>query len=405
MRRTPVALAVAALAAVPLGLPASASSPTLLPVTGCYAVPDVAGDVADQDLDLLGLSLRTTATSLQAYLRVSSLQNAPRTGDAHRFAAAFVFRGHRFAAAATSSAHGESAVRDLPGSSHAFGGSVQLSDNGVNRPSGLTASFDLTHSYVVLDVPLDDLIRYAGGPASGTLTTVEATSAPDGFVSTYGQGDSTVPVGRRASTSTYVLGDNHCFGPAPAVLSLPGVGQAQYGDLVPVSARLTDAAGRALAGRTVALSLAGQRVTATTSSDGLALASFDPRVVAGSYPVTASFAGDAVAGGTQVTATVTVVAERTLMTLRTSGRESDRFVVATLKDDDGQPVVGASVTLSQNGQSSTFTTSSRGVVELHDVARNTKVTATFSGISGQYAASSASFTTPDNNGRGKHDED
>ena len=403
MRRTPVVLAVAALTAVPLRRPASAATPTLLPVTGCYAVADVAGDVADQDLDLLGLSLRTTGTSLQAYLRVSSLQKSPRTGTAHRFAVTFVFRGHRFSAAATSSAHGESFVRDVPGAAQALGGSVQLSDNGINRSSGLAASFDLAHSFVVLDLPLADLTRWAGGPAAGTLTTVEATSAPDAFVTTYAGGDTTVPAGRRASTSTYVLGDNRCFGPAPAVLSLPGLHGAQYGDLVPVSARLVDASGRALGGRTVVFSFAGQRQTATTSSDGLARTSFDPRVVAGTYPLVASFAGDAIAGGTQVTAGVPVVAESTVLTLRSSSRKSDRYVVATLKDDDGTPVIGASITLSQNGQSSTFTTSNKGVVELHDVARNTTVTASFAGVSGQYTSSSASLTTPDNNGRGNQD--
>ncbi len=405
MRRTRVALAVAAIAALPLCLPAAASSPTLLPVTGCYTVPDIAGDIADQDLDLLGLSLRTTGSSLQAYLRVSSLQTAPSMGAAHRFATSFVFRGHRFTAAATSSAHGESVVRDLPGSSQVFGGSVQLSDNGVNRRSGLTASFDLTRSFVVLDIPLDDLVRYAGGPAAGLLTSVEATSAQDAFVATYGAGDTTVPAGRRGSTSTYVLGDNGCFGPAPAVLSLPGLRQAQYGDQVPVAARLVDASGRALSGRTVTFSLAGQRTTATTAGDGLARTAFTPRVVAGTYPLVVAFAGDSTAGGTQLSASVTVVAERTVMALRNSSRESDRFVIATLKDDDGQPVIGASVTVSQNGESRTFTTSSRGVVELHDIARNTQVTASFAGINGQYTASNATITTPDNNGRGRHDDD
>ena len=67
-------------------------------------------------------------------------------------------------------------------------------------------------------------------------------------------------------------------------------------------------------------------------------------------------------------------------------------------------MVGASITLTYNGSSSTFTTSSKGVVELHDVARNTRVTATFSGINGQYTASSATLTTPDSNGRGNSDD-
>ena len=392
MRR---ALLLATALAVPFAWPASASS-TLLPVSNCYSVADAAGDVADHDLDLLGLSLRTTGSSLQAYLRVSSLQTAPRFAEGHRFAVAFGYRGHRFTAAASSSAHGLSGVRDVPGVSTISGGSVQLTDNGTARRSTVTAQFDTTHSFVVLDIPLADLTKTAGAPATGFLTAVEATSAAEAAVATYGGGDSTIPAGQRTSTSAYLLGDNSCFGPAPAVLSVQSPLQAQYADQVAVAARLLDGSGRPLAGRQVSVSLAGVRAVATTSSDGSFSAVLDPRVVAGSYPLTLAFAGDSTAGASTLTSTVTVVAESTVLTLRTSKRS----VLATLKDDDGQPVVGANVTFSVNGSRSTVVTSSKGVAELRDVARSTTVTASFGAVDGQYTASSASLTTRNNNGQG-----
>ena len=394
MRRRTLLL-VAALTAVPLALPASAAS-TQLPTPNCYAVADLVGDTRDADLDLAGVALRTLPSSLQAYVRVSSLQSAPTAAPGHRFALTFALGGHTVSLAGSSFVAG-SFARDAAG--FADGASTQLQVDGVNRRSALSVSFDTAHSFVIFDLPTSELAYYTSVPNPSLLSNLEATSAYDAYVGTL-PGDTTRPAGARSSNANYSLGDNRCFGPAPSVLNLLTATTAQYGDRVPVSARLVDSSGRPLASRQVTVSLAGAGTTATTGSDGVLRTSLDPRVVAGTYQLGLSWGGDTVAGPSALTSAFTVGLEQTALSARSNQKRSDRYVAATLKDDDGQPVVGANVVFTVQGRTTTVVTSSRGVAELHDLTPGTSVQAAFNGVSGQYAGSSATTTVTNGNGNG-----
>lgn len=401
----PVRLAVLAAvvgsgALTPLVLPARAASD--VPSNGCFQVVDRVGDASDPDLDLVGVAFKTTSTSLRAYVRANALRSSPQRGDAHRFAVAFTYRGVRFTAAASASAHGTDQLRDNPAAGRTVGAATQLYVDSTLLPavsSDVTAVFDQRNSLVVLDVPVRDITRYAGSPwgsgAGALLTDVVATSAVDLVAGTL-QTDTT-----GSSNATYAVGDNRCFGPPPAVLSFLSAAQSQYGDLARVTVRLTDESGRALSGRSVRVDLAGSSTSATTGSDGTARVALSPGVVAGTYPLTASFGGDTVAGGTAVTRSYVVIPETTVLGLSTRTKRGDRTVTATLKDDDGTPLSGASVTFRYGSTTTTLVTSVKGVAELHDVAAGSEVTASYAGVSGTWLGSSATTRAT---GRGNDDD-
>ena len=402
----PIRLAVLAAvvgsgALTPLVLPARAAVDA--PASGCYQVTDQVGDVSDPDLDLVGVAFKTTSSSLRAYVRPNVLSSGPRGGDAHRFAVAFTYRGVRFTAAASGSAHGTDRLRDNPIAARTVGTRTQLyvgTGPLTTATSDLTAVFDGRNSLVVLDLPIKDIARYGGAPwgagYGAELTDVVATSALDATATTFGA-DTTGDRGFR-----YAVGDNHCFGPAAAVLSVLSAAQSQYGDLARVTVRLTDASGRPLPGRTVRLELAGSSTSATTSGDGTATATLSPGVTAGTYPLAVSFSGDAVASGTVVSRSYTVVPETTVLTLSTRPKRSDRTVTATLRDDDGTPLSGASLTFRYGSTTTTLVTSARGVAELSGVAAGTEVTATYDGVAGKWLGTSATTRAT---GKGSGDQD
>ena len=392
--------AVVLAGAAPLALPARAAS-SEVPLAGCFQVTDPVGDVSDPDLDLVGVAFKTTPSSLKAYVRTNVLREAPRAGDAHRFSVAFTYRGSRFTMAASSSAHGSDHLRDADLAERTVGGRTQLYVGTGLVPtatSDLSAVFDLRNSLVVFDLPVRDVVRYGGagwGTGLGsTLSDVKATSAVDAVATTF-PGDSTADRG-----FAYFVGDNRCFGPAAAVLTVLSAAQSQYGDLAPVTARLTDASGKALGGRSVRVELAGSATTATTGSDGVLRTALSPGVVAGSYPLTLTYDGDATASRATVTRSYTVVTEATRLTLTNKSKRSDRWVLATLKDDDGTPLSGATVTFSFGGTTRSLVTSSKGLAELHDLAKGQDVTAVYDGVSGKWQGARATITV---SGRGDDD--
>ena len=397
LRRTPILAVALALVAAPLVRPAAARLPSDYPTVGCFTILDESGDVADPDLDLLGAALKTTSTSLKAYVQVQSLRSAPRGADGHRFTFGFTFRGHRFAASGSAYAHGTRVVRDGLAHTGAVQSSTQLTvDGGLlpgNADTGLTVSFDTAQSWVVFDLPINDIYRYGGSWLDGQITAVDVTSALDDYATSVDV-DTTNPRNGHDSGGPWTVGDNRCFGAPSARLTLLSGTNAQYGDLVSLSARLQDSSGAALASRPVSFRLGSTEATATTGSDGLARVTVDPRLPAGAYPLTVSFGGDGQAGATSITQTFTIGAERTVLGVKSLKRHNDQFVRATLLDDDGRAVAGASISWTVGGANAgTAVTSSQGTAELHDLGASVVVQATFSGINDRYLPSSAQTST------------
>jgi hypothetical protein len=168
--------------------------------------------------------------------------------------------------------------------------------------------------------------------------------------------------------------------------------KTQFSDAAAVKAKLVSAAGAPLVGKTVTFTLAGKTATGTTGADGVASATLDPGVVAGTaYTLVAAFAGDSSAGAATVSTPFTVTVEATKLTLKVVKSGSARTVYATLKDDDGKALAGQPVTWYINGKKiSTPTTNSAGQVVLKTAKPTQTVMAKFAGVSGKYAPVSVS---------------
>jgi hypothetical protein len=249
-----------------------------VPIAGCSTLTDPKTDGKpagngpnDPDLDITALTMRTTATDLLAYVNVDKLTAGTATADGQRYAVDFTFNKHLFTMSASSSAHGSTAVRDAIATSGLVGHVIQLgvdapsttavpppTDRGL-KASGLKASYDLTNSRVVFDLPIADIVKYGGAPLSGPLTLVDAKSQIE-------TNALSSPADTAGGTATWTVGDNKCF-TLKTALKLAVV---KKGISRTVTAALT-AAGKGLAKQVLTVSVNGKTVgTITTDATGKA---------------------------------------------------------------------------------------------------------------------------------------
>ncbi|HEV2891728.1 MAG TPA: hypothetical protein VGX28_15255 [Frankiaceae bacterium] len=276
--------------------PAPNGLPTGLPRAGCFHVVDPTGDAHvgnanvpnDPDLDITGLTLRSTGGWVLAYVKADKLATAPATADGHRYSFEFTFNKHLFTvgASAYDSAQSED-VREGIAATGMGGHMVQLSVDTVSTlsaataadyaagqvsppfvDSGAQASFDTKNGWVTIGLPIADIEKYGQAKLSGALTGVVAKSAADYWRNSL-NADNTVKDNGTTSTDTWTVGDNKCF-PQPVATAL-SLTVAKRGSSRTVTARLT-AAGKPLAGQTVTWLVNGKKVgTATTTSAGTAV--------------------------------------------------------------------------------------------------------------------------------------
>lgn len=250
-----------------------------LPAAGCFSFPDEKDDARvytvpqipnDPDLDILGVALRTTATSLYTYVKVADLKAGPSTTDGHRFFVDFTFNGHVFSMDASHYKAGTGAIRDGLAATGQAAKVVQL---GVDVPSattvtmdkgfkasGLKATFDQTADWVLFELPLADIGKYGGKAFTGAITDVTVNSALDN----YAVGTVTDTAGDGVK---WTVGDNRCF----AVVTKLALAITKYPAQRTVSARLLTASGQALSGRMLTYYVNGKRYAVVrTNSTGVA---------------------------------------------------------------------------------------------------------------------------------------
>lgn len=300
---TAAALVAGGLATTTGAGPAAADPAKELPPAGCQTFADPPGDAKaglntasnpnDPDLDITGLTLRTTATSLVGYIKVADLAAGPATTDGHRYTINFTFNGHVFSMSASAYKNGTGAIRDALAQTGQAGKTTQL---GVDVPaldavppetdkgfkvSGLKATFDQAANYVVMELPLADVAKYGGRALSGAITAVDARATLDNYAVSSSV-DTTNANNSATSTSSWTAGDNKCF----AVPTRLALSVAKYPATRTVTARLTTATGQALSGKAVAFYLNGRKVaTMRTASNGTAVL----RNVKPGYTVKAEF--------------------------------------------------------------------------------------------------------------------
>jgi hypothetical protein len=143
----------------------------------------------------------------------------------------------------------------------------------------------------------------------------------------------------------------------------------------------------------VTVAFAGKTVEVTSGEDGKITADLPVTSNAGSYPVTATWAGDDTLGTATATSPLVVKIQPTTTTLTSAVSGTSVIVKATVLDDLKKPIAGQTVTWLVDGKAAGSTkTDSAGRASLKTVKGKT-VKATFAGVRDRYAASTASRRT------------
>ena len=197
------AAATMAAAAGPLVL--SASAAVKYPAAGCFTAVDVGGtgDASfdavspnDPDLDIVGVAMDATKTTLFTFVKIDKLAAGPMATDGARYSVDFTFNGHIFSMSGSTYQFGSGPIRDGLAQTGQAGGTTQLgvdvpaltdvppaTDKGF-KTSGLKVTFDTKRSYVVFALPNKDISKYGGKkytPVGTTLAGIDAKSGTDEY--------------------------------------------------------------------------------------------------------------------------------------------------------------------------------------------------------------------------------
>jgi hypothetical protein len=386
--------------------------PADYPAAGCFTYTDPKGDASldnlpnDPDLDILGVAVETTDTSLKAYTSVDGLtSDGPAMADGHRYSLKFTFNKHVFSASGSDYANGSGPFRDGLAQT---GQAAHVTQLGVDTPSvvpdptnpsgyfnkgfvdsGLKVTFDYTNKWVVFDLPISDIVKYGGAPFTGTVTEVSVAAQTDEYAigSVW---DTTIKDNGTTATDTWTVGDNKCFGPPAAVITNLGATKVQFGDTAAVSAKVADATGAPVSGAAVTFTLGRLLTTATTNSKGVATAKLTPTVSAGAYSLVESYAGSDTVGKATHSTAFSVVAEKSVLALTSKSQGTKRIVTAALRDDDRHAIAKQVITWLVNGRSAGKTSTSSTGTATFAAKPGQTVKAVYAGAAGKYLATSAS---------------
>lgn len=373
--RKPLALGLAASLAA--AAPAARAANPEYPRDSCaHRVEDTVGDTSNTALDVTSVTLRLTDTDLIAFVRVVKITSLAFTETARRYEVTFT-QGKRSYAL-------QHSVYDptLP---------EALRPPGSASPQ--TAGVDAATGYVWISVPRASIEADLG------RRLVEDDTFESLAAHTYSYLATQESVADEASSgeTTYVVGDDLCFGAPPAVLEELMVGPGQYGDPVPASVYVVDEDGNPLGGEPVTFYVGDAAVgSGRADGDGLVDTTLALGRPAGTYDVVARFAGDATTGKARARTTATVTVETTRFAPLAVARPSatTRTVTATLLDDDGTPVAGQRVDFWVAGRRvATVATNAAGRAVWKGAKPKQRVQARFLAVPGRYAAATSPTVT------------
>jgi hypothetical protein len=380
----------------PTGSPAP-GLPAGYPTAGCNTATDITNDAqpviqgqkldSDPDLDFTGFAINTTDTDLKAYLRINKLAMPKNGVGGHDFALKFTVN-----AKAVTLHVGEFDTEQKTANSAA---TPNYGEIGTTKNADLTpaATFDKTNNIVIVSVPLAKVATATAGTfAEGTKLTAVSVASQLIYSPTLDKAPADTAQAAADADRVYTLGDSPCFGPAPGKLANTGKTTVQYTDAAAVAATLTDAKDNPLEGKTLTFAIGTKTVSATTGPDGVAHASLNPGVVAGSYTLVTSYAGDPKdAAKVSISTPFTVTVEKTKIVLSVVKSGTKRTVTAKLVDDDGHPVAGQTIAWYVNGKKvASAKTGSAGTVKLTTAKPTQTVKAVFTAVTGKYAGATAS---------------
>ena len=129
-------------------------------------------------------------------------------------------------------------------------------------------------------------------------------------------------------------------------LQLTGPTTGDYQDAIGLSAQLADQAGHPLATMPIAIGLGSQTCTAVTNAAGVAACVITPSVAAGTYPLTASFAGTPLLLPSSVSVPFVVTPEEAVLAYTGDTKVAQggsALMVGTLREDGRAPIPGRAV--------------------------------------------------------------
>lgn len=365
--------------------------------TGATAVPRP--DNASVDgLDILTVALRTTDTDFKAYVAIKDLNKAFGTIET-AYAWDITFEnadGTKFVLMdmMTNATWDQTTVK-AP-SSHEYPKGTYLIGQTLGVFDGVKRETDKAKGFVVISVPLAQLTKgFPSTPMKVGTTEISKIAATSYAYIPYTGAGSKRPADVAATDVKYLVGDEYCFGPPPAALSAFAAPKVQYGDTTKLTATLKSEAGTALAGKTVQFTVPGEPgmpLKGVTNASGVASVTYKATKTAGTHPVTVFFPGDDTDGKTTLAGTVVVAPEVTKFNALAVARPTSttRKVTATLLDDDKRAVAGQKVSFFVNGKRvATLVTNSKGQAVYSGAKPGQTVHATFTAVSGKYAAATA----------------
>lgn len=148
-------------------------------------------------------------------------------------------------------------------------------------------------------------------------------------------------------------------------ISFAGQGVGEFNDPLTLAAQLVDGSGNPLAGRSLSFILAEQPFQATTDGNGVATVSVSAAPAPGVLALNVQFAGETNFQPSQLTTTVTIGKEETVIRYTGStllGTGVTQQVTATLVDgQSGAPIANKTVTFSEGSAQAQGTTNAQGV--------------------------------------------
>jgi hypothetical protein len=414
MRARPTLVAALVATALAAGvLPARAvGSPADLPRATCTKrVTDPAGDAfADMatvspasfdQSDITSLTLRLTPDELQVFLELRADLPAPASlepGVAYFWDVTFSYDTRLVEATTMLAAANQPPPPVPPAQPYPW---FRTGARGANATAAPDFAGEKAYvgpawapRYVVFTAPRSSVEAVVGAiPDDAELSAIAATA---GLVT---PNLSRVIMDRAPDNAkpkgTVKAGDTgYCFGPPPAALTALTGGTAQYGDPATLRATLKADSGTPLAGQPVEFRVDGDPVarTVTTDASGVAELTYVPPQAAGTYAVTAAYAGDATDGAARAAgAELTVVAERTSLQAARTG--TGHKVTATLTDDDRHPVAGQRVAWLAGGKQVATGTTDRSGRCTYAATAGQRVQARFAAVAGKYAAATSKTVT------------
>lgn len=376
-----VPFAAAASATPPVTAPGYTGPLMSHPLKACGQVTDVTGDASpaligpippgpDSTVDLTGVSMRTSPSTLDAFVSVAGLtRNTNFVGwSRYDIFASFVVNGKTVVLDAS---------QDRPTTASVGGAAAALL-----KP---TAVFDFAHSGVLFSVDRAGLAASVGAalPTDTPITAIQASSTVTSLLELVTRDADSATTGPRS----YSLGDNTCFIPPAGTIDLSMADSGQYTDSVRITATFRDAAGKPAAREKLSAYLSSSTPGASEFTDDNGVAVLDlPLTWLGEF-VTVAFDGDTEIGPTSAGRPFTVTPERTRITA-TPGRGT---VKATVLDDDGEPVAGAPVTFTEGRRTFVLYTGSSGST-VYKTTRGTLVRVSYAGKRGYYLAAGSAST-------------